>query len=290
MLMKEIFIKIFAATAISIIFGNAAAASEVDSSPIRLKSFAEPDSTLLNQTVIVGNDTIPLIIPQRNFGRYDRGLYNYLFVPHGGWAFGLTASYGEFNADDVQILSVLKDFDFKGKIYSINPSVSYFFANNQSIGLKFNYKRGELDLNGLTLDIDDDLNFSLRDVSYYYQSTGASIFYRNYIGLSSMKRFAIFNEIDLAFGSGSSRFKRYYNDELRDTKTNITTASLNFSPGVTMFIMDNVNFNVSFGVFGIQMRNEKQRTNGVDEGSRFSSGANFKFNLFNINFGIGVHI
>lgn len=289
--MKKNIVKILIATTLVITAGAMTAkADNHTDSPVRLKSLVEPDSTLLKQMVAVGNDSLPLIIPQRNFGRYDRGLYNYLFVPRGGWAFGLTASYGEFNADDVQILSVLKDFDFKGKIYSINPSVSYFFASNQSIGLKFNYKRGELDLNGLGVDIDDDLNFSLRDVSYYYQSTGASIFYRNYVGLSSLKRFAIFNEVDLAFGSGSSRFKRYYNDELRDTKTTITSASLNFSPGVTMFIMDNVNFNVSFGVFGIRLKNEKQRTNGVNEGSRFSSGANFKFNLFNINFGIGVHI
>lgn len=258
--------------------------------PVRLKGLATPDSALMNQRVIVKGDTVSIIIPERNLGRYDRSLYNYLFIPRGQWAFGLMASYGEFDADDVRVLSVLKDFDFKGKIYSIKPSVSYFFTNNQSIGIKFNYQRGEADLGGLTFDLDDDLNFKLHDVSYYSQTMGASIFYRNYIGLGSEKRFAIFNEVDLAFAGGQSRFKRYYNEELRDTRTNITTASLNFSPGICMFIMDYVSFNVSFGVFGVQLRNEKQSTNGTNEGSRFSSGANFKFNLFNINFGIGVHI
>lgn len=258
--------------------------------PVRLKRLAVPDSTLLNKRVVVKGDTIGIIIPERNLGRYDRGLYNFLFVPKDQWSFGLTASYGQFDANDVQILSVLKDFNFKGKVYSLKPSVSYFFNNNQSIGIKFNYQRGEADLGGMSVDIDDDLNFTLHDVSYYSQSMGASIFYRNYIGLGTEKRFAIFNEVDLGFGSGSSRFKRYYDDELRDTRTNFTTASLNFSPGVTMFIMDNLSFNVSFGVFGIKMRNEKQTTNGVNEGSRFTSGANFKFNLFNINFGIGVFI
>ena len=257
---------------------------------IRRKSEAPADSTVLKDKVIIGNDTVDMIIPQRNLGRYDRGLYNYIFIPRGQWAFGLTASYGEFDTDDVQILSVLKDFDFKGKLYSLNPTVSYFFANNQSLGLKFNYNRGEFDLGSLTLDIDADLNFSLKDVSYYTQTYGASFFYRNYIGLSTQKRFSIFNEVDVSFANGSSRFKRYYNDELRDTRTVITEAGLNFSPGVCVFIMDYVSFNVSFGVFGIQLRNEKQRTNGVEEGSRFTSGANFKFNLFNIKFGIGVHI
>ena len=89
---------------------------------------------------------------------------------------------------------------------------------------------------------------------------------------------------------GSSEFKRLYNDEPRNTQTDIMKASLNFSPGVCVFIMDYISFNVSFGVFGLNLTHEKQTTNGVDEGSRFSSGANFKFNLFNINFGLAVHI
>ncbi len=68
------------------------------------------------------------------------------------------------------------------------------------------------------------------------------------------------------------------------------TAALNFSPGLCVFIMDYVSFNVSFGVFGVKVHNERQSTDGVDEGSRFSSGANFKFNIFNINFGMAVFI
>ena len=278
------------------IVGNAqsdgpVAISDTVSQPVYSEFQQLPSSeSIFDERVIVGEDTVSIIIPQRNFGRYDRGLFNFLFIPKGQWAFGLTASYGEFSTDDVQILSFLKDFDFNGKLYSIKPSVSYFIGNNQSVGLKFNYTRGYADLNSLTLDLGDDMNFSLRDVSYYSQTYTASIFYRTYIGLSSMKRFALFNDVDLSFGSGSSRFKRSYNGQIRDTRTTITEASLNFSPGLCVFIQDNMSFNVSFGVFGLKMRNERQRTNDVEEGSRFTSGANFHFNIFNINFGIGVHI
>ena len=40
------------------------------------------DSTALNdpaldETVIVGGDTVSIILPQKNYGRYDRGLFNY---------------------------------------------------------------------------------------------------------------------------------------------------------------------------------------------------------------------
>lgn len=248
-------------------------------------------SALLDQRVMVGTDTVSVILPQRNYGRYDRGLYNYLFIPKGQWGFGLMASYGEFNADDVQLLSVIKDFNFKGKIYSLQPSVSYFFDNNQSLGFKFKYSRGEADLGSLSVDIDDeDLNFSLSDVSYYTTTYTAGVFYRNYVGLSNARRFAIFNEVELAFNSGSSRFIRSYDGLPRDTRTTSVGGSLNFSPGVTMFITDNAAFNVSFGVFGLHLTHQKQKTNGVAEGSRTQSGANFRFNLFNINFGLSVHI
>lgn len=266
-------------------------AQEIDTTAVYSEFEPVPDaSSILNEKVIVGKDTVSIILPQRNFGRYDRGLFNFLFIPKGQWTFGLMASYGEFNSDDVQILNAIKDFNFNGKLYSIKPSFGYFIGNNQSIGLKFNYTRGEASLGGLTVDIDDDLNFSLKDVSYFSNSYEVGVFYRTYVGLSTMKRFGVFNDVDLSFGATSSRFKRYYGGELRDTRTNANSVSLNFSPGLCVFIMENVSFNVSFGVFGLHVRHEKQLTNGVEEGSRTSSGANFKFNLFNINFGLGVHI
>lgn len=248
------------------------------------------DANLEDMRVIVGADTVSMILKDRNFGRYDRGLYNFLFIPKGQWAFGLSASYGEFDSEDVQILSLMKDLTFRGKLYSLKPEVNYFIRNNQSIGFRFNYTRGEADLHSVLIDFDEDINFSLKDISYYSQSYGVSCFYRNYIGLSTMKRFAIYNEVALNFTSGSSRFVRSYNDEPRDTRTYTTGVALQFSPGVTMFIMDYVSFNVSFGVFGINLTHERQSTNGVEDGKRTTSGANFKFNLFNISFGIGIHI
>lgn len=242
------------------------------------------------EKVVVNGDTVSVILPERNFGRFDRGLFNYIFIPKGKWGFGITAAYGELQTEDISVLSVLEDFNFKGKIYSVKPYMQYFFRSNQAVGLKFDYSRGVADLASLAVDFDDDLNFSLRDVSYYQQSFAVSTFYRNYVGLDHNGRFGIFNEVDLAFGSGSSRFKRQYNGVPRDTRTVITKASLNFSPGLCVFIQDYMSFNVSFGVFGLKYQHEHQTTDGIDEGTRNTSGANFRFNIFNINFGLMVVI
>lgn len=253
------------------------------------------DTTIVNdrtpdERVIVGGDTVSIVLPQKNYGRYDRGLFNFLFVPKGQWSFGLQASYGEFNTSDVQILSILSDLNVKVKAYSLQPYISYFFDNNQSIGINFNFTRMYCDLAGMKLDISDDLNFTLSDVSYYSKNFSTAIAYRNYVGLGRDRRFGVFNEVELEFGGGSSRFKRMYDGVPRDTRTNVMSASLNFSPGLCVFIMDYVSFNVSFGVFGVNVRHERQHTDGYDEGSRFSSGANFRFNIFNINFGMAVFI
>lgn len=284
---------IFLICAISVFSGYAAdipAGDDISSHRIVRKHDFNPDSIPDEYKVIVDNDTVSMILPQRNYGRFDRGLYNFMYIPKKSWAFGITASYGSIDTEDLQVLSYVKDFNFNGKIYSIKPSVSYFIDHNQALGMRFDYSRGVADLKSLSIDFDDDLNFSLHDVSYYSTNYRMGVFYRNYVGLGMAKRFAIFNEVAFDAGSGSARFKRYYGDKLFDTKTTSTSVNLNFSPGLCVFIQDYVAFNVSFGVFGLHYTDQKQTTNGTDDGHRVSSGANFKFNIFNLNFGLLVVI
>ena len=94
----------------------------------------------------------------------------------------------------------------------------------------------------------------------------------------------------MSFNAGSGRFRRTIGGVSKETSPTTTSVALNVSPGLTVFVMDYVSFNISFGVFGVHLTHQHQMTDGVDEGSRFASGANFKFNVFNINFGLGVHI
>lgn len=250
----------------------------------------DADSLLLSQRVIVGNDTVKLIIPEKNYGRYDRGLFNFLYIPKGQWSFGVTAFYGAFDTEDVSLLSFMKDLNFKGSMFSLSPYVSYFVGHNRAIGMKLGYSRNKFDLKSLSVDIDDDINFTLKDVDYHTENYTAAIFYRRYIGLDNSRRFAIFNDTELAFSNGSGTFKRLINDAPKETRTNSTKASLNFSPGLCVFIQEYVSFSISFGVFGVYYKTEKQRTNDVEEGSRSALGASFKFNLLNLNMGIAVHI
>ncbi|MDE7412342.1 MAG: hypothetical protein K2N05_00945 [Muribaculaceae bacterium] len=252
----------------------------------------DEDAYKADEVTIVNGDTVPMLLKTRNFARerFNRGLYNHLFIPKGRWAFGLTAAYGEFTTDDLDLLGLLTDIDLNIHTFSIKPSVAYFVRNNISVGLRFGYTSMKGNIDSFNVGISDDMSFSLNDVMYRNESYSAALTLSQYIGLSRRGRFGIFNEVELAFSSGNSDFRRPFGGEARETHTTYMDAALSFSPGVCVFIMDNVSFNVSFGVFGYHLRNEKQKENGEDIGNRFTSGANFRFNIFNINFGIGIHI
>lgn len=92
-----------------------------------------------NDLVIVDGDTVSQIIKSRNLGRFDRGLFNYLFIPKGRWQLGVTASYGKFKTEDLDILSLVSNLDLDISSFAIRPYVSYFIRNNLSAGMRFGY-------------------------------------------------------------------------------------------------------------------------------------------------------
>lgn len=244
----------------------------------------------VNEVVVIGNDTVPVVIKQRNLGRFDRGLFNYLYVPKGVWQVGLSVSYAQLSSHDFELLDLLTDFDFTGHTFSIKPYISYFVKPNISVGMRLGYTNSFANLGALNLDIDEDLGFSINDVGYSAEAYTAAITSRQYVGLGRAGRFAIFNEVELAFSSGNSTFTRPSGDVSKTTHSTYMKAAVNFSPGVCIMMMKNVSFNLSFGVFGFNIKSEKQAVDGVPLGSRLTSGANFRFNIFNINFGLGIHI
>lgn len=233
-------------------------------------------------------DTVPMVLKSINLGRYDRGLSNFLYIPKGVWSVGLTASYGELGTKDLDIFGMLSDINIGAHAFSIKPYVQYFIRNNLAVGLKLGYYNAQGNIDSFDVDVMDDMNFSLKDIMYRSESYSAALTLSQFLGLSRRGRFGVFNEVELSFKTGNSDFRRPYGGELKNTYTTSTEVALNFSPGIQVFIMKNVAFHVSFGVFGFYLKNEKQRENDVPAGDRFSSGASFRFNLFNINFGVAV--
>ncbi|MDE6007458.1 MAG: hypothetical protein K2G67_07890 [Muribaculaceae bacterium] len=241
-----------------------------------------------DEKTIYKGDTVNMVLKSINLGRFDRGLSNFLFIPKGTWQVGLTASYGEIGTKDLDIFGLLSDIDISAYAFSIKPYIQYFLRNNMAIGLRLGYYNARGDIESLDVSAIEDMNFSLNDVMYRAETYSAAVTFTQFLGLSRRGRFGIFNEIEASFQGGHNEFRRPYGGNLRTTETSIFEAQLNFSPGVQVFVLKNVATHVSFGVFGFYFKNEKQKEEEVETGSRFSSGANFRFNIFNINFGIAA--
>lgn len=247
----------------------------------------EPD---LNELTYWRGDSINMAIPSKRFGRYDRKLYNWLIYPRGLWHIGLSANYGELSTDDSEFLSLIDDVNMGGTIYSIKPSVSYFFRNNLCMGLRLAYTKGKMNVDSFNVDLDEDMSFNLHDINYLSENYAAAVYLQQYIGLSRRGRFAVFNEIELAAGTGHTVFTRPFDGEMRETRTRTRKLNINYSPGVSVMVMKNAGINLSFGVFGFHIRKDRQWENGEESGDRLTSGINFRFNIFNINLGVCVII
>lgn len=244
----------------------------------------------LDEVVTYKGDTLPMVLKDLKLGRYDRGLFNFLFIPKGMWTIGLTASYGKFSTADLQMFDVISDVDISAHAFSIKPYFSYAFKNNITAGLRLEYSNIVGNINSFGLDIDEDMSFNIRDVGYRSESYSAALLLTQYIGLERKGRFGVFNEAQLKLTSGTSDFNRPYDGVMKMTHNSNFQTSLTYSPGVCVFVMPNLSCNLSFGVFGFYINHTKQWENGERSGSRTTSGANFRFNIFNISFGLAAHI
>lgn len=130
------------------------------------------------------------IIYTKPIGRFDRGIINYRFIPKKKWVGGLTFSYVNFDGEDSRLLfSLLKDFDCNFRTLSVKPFVGYAFKDNIIVGLKAGYNHTVADLGNISLSIDDDLSFDLKDIRYSEDSYSIALFHRSYVGLDRGKRF-----------------------------------------------------------------------------------------------------
>ena len=226
------------------------------------------------------------VIVSKPYGRFDRSILNFRFIPKGKWIGGVTFSYINYDSDDSRLLfSLFEDFDCNLRTLSVKPFVGYAIKNNIIIGLKFGYNHTNGRLDNISLQY-DDIDFSLKDMKYTEDSYSYAFFHRSYVGLDADRRFGLFNETSIGYNRGTSRFARIYNNELKSTEASMHEITLGINPGMSVFIMENVSAEVSFGVAGFKYRIEKQ-TNELGETGRLrNSGANFKINILNINIGV----
>ncbi len=229
---------------------------------------------------------------------FDRGIgkASTVFVPKGTFNPGISFSYNTIDmgdaADDAGY-SMLFDLigGLKGKVYTFGlaPQLSYFVADNLSVGARFDYDRSSLDLGNAALSLGDDLGFGISNYHMQRHMFSGSLTLRYYMSIANSKRFAIFAEARATGAYGQSKTWKDEGDDKYGTYQIITKGALTFVPGICIFAQDNVAVEVAIGILGINYQRTEQIRNQVEHSVMQSSGANFRINPLSIEIGTSFY-
>lgn len=234
-----------------------------------------------------------------DYQQFDRGIgvSTSVFIPKGTVGFGAAFSYGTYDignsADDYGYKAL---FGMLGGIHAnmvtggVSPHVSYFVMDNLSIGGRFDFKRSKLDMGSGSLSLTEDMSFGINDFHYLKDAYSGAIFARYFIPFGSSKRFAMFSELRAAGGYGQSETYKLTELDKHGTYQDIYDFEIGVIPGLCAFVTNEVALEVSVGLVGLNYQKVIQKTNQVGVSVMENSGANFKINLLNINFGISFYI
>ena len=230
-------------------------------------------------------------LPMRR--RMDREINKLKFAYAGEVVLGLTVSYGTLSSDDTDFMLILDNLNLNGSIFTINPSVGYFFKDNMCAGVRFGYTNlsGSLGSANINLGETNDINLAFNNIHLKSNALSVGLFFRSYAGLDNKGTFAFFSEVDLSMKSGSTNFSYQTGDRIKAVNGDQTQLSLGFNPGMAVYILPNVCSTISFGLGGLEYSKIKQKDEaGNIIGTRTASKMRFRLNLLNIHIGVTVHL
>jgi hypothetical protein len=250
---------------------------------------AEPVAQVANQDSLT---TKAKFLPTRQ--RIDRNIGQNNFVYKGEVMLGLTASYGNINADDTDIMLLFDNINLGLRSATVKPFFAYAYRDNLAVGVRFGYEHisgevGSLDLNlGLIADME---NMGLSNMGLRSENFSWSIFHRNYIGLDRKGTVGVIMEAELLCKTGNTSIWNGTGEERTKSDSRNFAARLNFNPGLAIYVMPQVCVTVTVGVGGLYYNNIRQYDAlGNSLGRRDRSGLSLKLNLADIQVGIVAHL
>lgn len=232
------------------------------------------------------------------------GIPTSTFIPKGTIGFGAAISYNTYDMGNAvndagykALFGLLTGIQGDVLTLGVAPYVSYFVADNLSVGARFEYNKTSFGLQKLGINV-MDLGLGINDFYYNKNSYMGSVAARYYIPFGNSRRFAMFAELRGTGGYAQAETFNYSEGEDASgvsidklgTYQDIYKFNIGVVPGVTAFFTDNVALEVSVGLIGLDYQKVVQNTNQVDFSVSESSSANFKVNLLAINLGLSFYL
>ncbi len=214
-------------------------------------------------------------------------------VHKGEYVASLSASFGGFSSNNSEQLLLLENIDASGSMTSIKPSFGYFYSDRSMVGARFSYTDIDGSISSATLDLGsvNDLVFDIPSFSVASSSYACGVFHRSYTKLDRKGQFELFSEIELMGSRTNYTIEQSLTGNNALIENKISRASISFNPGLAVNITPNVATFISFGLGGLSYSTVNQYdADGKFLGKRSSSKMNLSIDIFDINFGMSIHL
>lgn len=220
---------------------------------------------------------------------FQRELESVVMVPKGQWIAGLSFGYSQSNHDSYQFL-VLEDIRADQYSVQINPKLLYAFKDDMAVGLKFGYTRSLMKLENADIVLGQDTEYGLDHIYSLSHNYYGTVLFRNYFSLGRTRRFGFFSEVQLQLGGGQSKLTQGRGESLTGNYETNFQAGVGVMPGLVVFLSNYSAIEVNIGVLGFNYRKTKSIKDQVYVSHRKSQSANFRINLFSIQFGASFYL
>ena len=223
----------------------------------------------------------------------DRGLGDpkSVYIPKGTVAVSLTGGYNSWKAtgeeltQGIALAGVIEDVNGHVNLASAVAGLSWFVADNLSIGARFGYAQRDIDINNLAM-----LGLvNLTNKHFRRETFTGSLAVRGYLPLFDSRILALFFEGRL---TGSFGYGKNYAETDRGKEgrySDLYSATLGLYPGLSVFATDRIAFEVSLPFLEGGLEWDKQLKGQAHESALARKFVNFKPGLLGISAGVVYH-
>lgn len=218
----------------------------------------------------------------------SRGMENRVFMPKGDIMAGLQFFYMDLMSSDSEVLMLLQHLNANASVMSLSPQVFYTYRDNSSVGLNVKYSKATGGISDADFSmLSDDLSFSLSDITADSRTLSVSVVHRSYAAIDKKSRIGVFTDLALIYGHTRTSFSSDAEELPVDSETDKIRFAI--SPGLMVFMTNNVSSSVSVGIGGASYSHTDYISGGQVTGTRNHSQFKFMLDILNISFGLNFH-
>lgn len=220
---------------------------------------------------------------------FSHDIESVVFVPKGQWITGVSVSYAMSTQSKYQFL-ILEGLSGDTYSFKISPMLMFAVAPDLAVGGRFSYARNLTKVSDADIVLDSETNYSVDHLYRLAHNYYVTAMMRNYFSIGKSKRFGFFNELQLQLGGGQAKLTTGVGETLTGTYERNFSLDVGLAPGLCLFLNNYSALEVNIGVLGFSYTATKAIKDQIYVSHRNSKFANFRINLFSIQFGVAFYL